>query len=135
MQPSFSTMMLRGLRGRCPLCGGRRAWFTGWFSRADRCHTCQFQWERKTDGFMTGSMTINIIITFATLAITLLVVTIVTYPELPVLPFTAALIAIAVLLPLLLHPSTCTMWSAIDLAMRPLEPAEHASLDPRYPKL
>lgn len=83
---------------------------------------------------MTGSMTINIIITFGAIALALLVITIVTYPELPVLPFTLALIAVAVFLPLLLHPSTCTMWSAVDLAMRPLENDEAACLAPGYPR-
>jgi uncharacterized protein (DUF983 family) len=131
-QPTFPTMFRRGIVGRCPLCGGKRAWFTGWFARAEHCHTCGFRWARKTDGFMTGSMTINIIITFATIAITLLTVTALTYPNLPVLPFMISLIAVGVLLPLLIHPSTCTMWSAVDLAMRPLEADDVSHIDPRY---
>jgi uncharacterized protein (DUF983 family) len=132
VQPSFPTMFRRGLIGRCPLCGGKRAWFDGWFARAEQCHTCGFRWARKTDGFMTGSMTMNIIITFATIAITLLTVTALTYPNLPVLPFMLALMGVGIVVPLAVHPSTCTMWSAVDLAMRPLEAADISHIDPRY---
>ena len=127
------TMVGRALVRRCPLCGGRGAWFRHWSRKDDRCHTCGFAWNRNTDGFMTGSMTINIIITFTLIFLVLLVMTIVTYPELPVAPLVIVLVGIAVVVPLVVHPITCTLWLAVDLAMRPPAPAELADADAHAP--
>jgi uncharacterized protein (DUF983 family) len=126
-------MIGRAVRRRCPLCGGRGAWFRRWSQKDDRCHTCGFAWNRNTDGFMTGSMTINIIITFTLIFVVLLVMTIVTYPELPVAPLVIALVAVAVVVPLVVHPITYTLWLAVDLAMRPPTPAELADADAHAP--
>ena len=89
-------MIGRGALRRCPLCGGRGAWFRQWGRKDDRCHTCGFAWNRNTDGFMTGSMTINMIITFGLIFGVLVVMTVITYPELPVAPLVAVLLGIAV---------------------------------------
>ncbi len=126
-------MMGRGALRRCPLCGGRGAWFRQWGRKDDRCHTCGFAWNRNTDGFMTGSMTINMIITFGLIFGVLVVMTIVTYPELPVAPLVAALLGIAVVVPLVIHPISYTLWLAIDLAMRPPTAAELADADAHAP--
>ena len=126
-------MIGRGALRRCPLCGGRGAWFRQWGRKDDRCHTCGFAWNRNTDGFMTGSMTINMIITFGLIFGVLVVMTIVTYPELPVAPLVAALLGIAVVVPLVIHPISYTLWLAIDLAMRPPTAAELADADAHAP--
>src|SRR6476646_10788482 len=89
-------MLFRAVRRRCPRCGGRPSWFTGWFRRVDRCRTCGYRYERQ-DGFMVGAITINTILTFGAILVVLVVGTIVTYPE-----------------------------SAVVLAMHPLQPAEAA---------
>ena len=41
-----------------------------------------------------------------------------------------AVVAVAVVVPLLFYPVSKTLWSAIDLAMRPLEPDD--GVDPRW---
>ena len=97
--------------------------------KLERCRTCNFRWNRDTDGFMTGSMTINIIITFITMTAAMAVMVIATVPDIPVLPVTLVLLAIGICVPLLVHPSSCTMWSAADCAMRPLTEAELADMD------
>lgn len=82
---------------------------------------------------MTGSMTMNIIVTFLLIAITLVIATIVTYPDLPVVPVVALTLAIAVIVPLVFHPMSYTIWSAVDLAMRPPTDAELADADAHAP--
>jgi uncharacterized protein (DUF983 family) len=126
-------MIGRGALRRCPLCGGRGAWFRQWGRKDDRCHTCGFAWNRNTDGFMTGSMTINMIITFGLIFGVLVVMTVITYPELPVAPLVAVLLGIAVVVPLVIHPISYTLWLAIDLAMRPPSAAELADADVHAP--
>jgi hypothetical protein len=42
----------------------------------------------------------------------------------------AAIVATAVVVPLAFYPVSKTLWSAIDLAMRPLEPED--DVDPRW---
>lgn len=49
--------------------------------------------------------------------------------DLPYGQLMAALVAIAVLGPLLFFPSSRMSWTALDLLMRPLRPGE---VDPRY---
>ncbi len=123
-RPGFPTMVGRAVRRRCPLCGGRGAWFTGYYATQERCRTCGFRWERGLAGFMTGAMTINIIVTFGLMAFTLVGVFVATFPDPPVLPLIAILIAIGVLVPLLFRPMTYTLWSAVDLLMRQPEQGE-----------
>jgi len=126
-------MIGRGALRRCPLCSGRGAWFRQWGRKDDRCHTCGFAWNRNTDGFMTGSMTINMIITFGLIFGVLVVMTVITYPELPVAPLVAVLLGIAVVVPLVIHPISYTLWLAIDLAMRPPSADELADADAHAP--
>jgi uncharacterized protein (DUF983 family) len=121
---SFKRMLLRALLKRCPRCGGR-AWFTGWFAKADRCRTCGYRWERQ-EGFSLGAVTVNIIVTFGLIGATLLIGSIVTYPDIAVIPIVGIAVAIAIAVPIVFYPWSNTIWAAIDLAMRPLEPAEVA---------
>jgi uncharacterized protein (DUF983 family) len=121
-------MMGRALVRRCPWCGGRKAWFKGWFRKDERCHTCGLRWRRGQDGFETGAMTINTIATFGLLTVVLIVVTVATYPELPIVPFVISMLVAAVVVPVVLYPFSYTGWSAVDLAMHRPEPAELAEM-------
>ena len=91
-------------------------------------HTCGLRWSRGQDGFETGAITINIIATFGLLTIVLIIVTVATYPELPIAPFVIAMLVAAVVVPVLLYPLSYTGWSAVDLAMHRPEPAELAEM-------
>jgi uncharacterized protein (DUF983 family) len=121
---SFKRMLFRALLKRCPRCGGR-AWFTGWFAKVDRCRTCGYRWGRQ-EGFSLGAVTVNTIVTFGLMAATLLIGSIVTYPDIAVVPIVAICVGIALVVPIVFYPWSNTVWAAIDLAMRPLEPAEVA---------
>jgi uncharacterized protein (DUF983 family) len=117
-------MVGRALRLRCPWCGGR-GWTTGLLKRVDRCRTCGYKYERQ-EGFSLGAVTMNIIVTFGLIAVVLLVGSIASYPDLAVVPMLVAGVVVAVMTPIVFYPFSYTLWAAVDLAMRPLEPAELA---------
>jgi uncharacterized protein (DUF983 family) len=124
VRTGFWPMLGRALLRRCPRCGGK-AWFRGWFGKVDRCRTCGYRYERQP-GFLLGALTINTIVTFGLLAMVLLVGSILSYPDIAVVPMLIAAAVVAVVVPIVFYPFSYTIWAAVDLTMRPLEPAEQA---------
>jgi uncharacterized protein (DUF983 family) len=120
-------MLWRGARRRCPWCGGRGAFFTGWFTTHDRCRTCGIGWRRGYEGFEMGAMAANIIVVFGALIVGAAIGIAVTAPDIPVVPLIVILGVVAVVLPVVLYPVSYTLWQAIDLAMRPPDPADSAT--------
>jgi uncharacterized protein (DUF983 family) len=129
---SFTRMVGRALLRRCPRCGGRGAWFSGWFRREPRCRTCGYRYERQ-EGFMLGAVTINTIITFGLLLAVLVVGMVLSYPDIAVAPIVIGCVAVAVVVPVVVFPITHTIWGAVDLAMHPLTPEEVADADAHRP--
>lgn len=119
-------MIGRALLRRCPWCGGKGAWLKGWFGREDRCRTCGLQWDRRLDGFELGATTVNVIMTFGAIIVTMAVGFVLTAPEIAVWPIVIATVAVGALLPVLIYPITQTLWLAIDLAMRVPDDDERA---------
>jgi uncharacterized protein (DUF983 family) len=123
---TLGRMLWRGLRKRCPVCGGKRL-FRGWFTLKERCPTCGFKFEREEGGFL-GAFVINVAVTEGAMAVALVIGFAATLPN----PNTLLLIGLGVLttivVPLIGYPWSKTVWSAIDLAMHPLEPWEEAAL-------
>jgi uncharacterized protein (DUF983 family) len=124
VRTDFLPMLGRALLRRCPRCGGK-AWFRGWFGKVDRCRTCGYRYERQP-GFLLGALTMNTIVTFGLLAVVLLVGTILSYPDIAVVPMLIAAAVVAVVVPIVFYPFSYTIWAAVDLAMRPLDAAEQA---------
>jgi len=121
-------MVLRGLVGSCPLCGGRGL-FVRWFTLRERCPTCGLRFDRKPEeGFFLGAYTLNLGLVLALLCLDLFLYGLAVGELLPVPPWTliAGAVLIAVFVPLLGYPASKTTWSAIDLAMNPLDPVEQA---------
>ena len=119
-------MLARGSVRRCPLCGGKGAFFDGWYKRGDRCHTCGLLWQRKLEGFELGSMTMNVILTFGTMLVAMGIGVFLTYPDVNVVPILAAIVAITLVMPFVIFPITYSIWLAVDLFMRAPEPEELA---------
>jgi uncharacterized protein (DUF983 family) len=119
VRPTIPTMLWRGARRRCAWCGGRGAFFRGWFAKEDRCRTCGISWQRGYEGFELGAMTISAIVCLGTLIVTLVIAIVVTWPDLPVVPLLAILGVGALALPVLMYPISYTLWQGIDLAMHP----------------
>lgn len=113
-------MLARGLLRRCPRCGAGRI-FTSWFKMADRCPRCRLQFERENDFFL-GAYVVNLGVTEGLLLLGLFayVLAAVDNDGLPVAPVLVGALVLAVLGPLAFFPFSRTIWSAIDLAMRPV---------------
>ena len=114
-------MLFRGALRRCPWCGGRGAFFTGWFAKGEHCQTCGLRWRRGDVGYELGAAAIAAIITLGPLIIALGLTIGFTWPKLEVVPMLAVFLPIALLLPLLTYPLSYTIWQAIDLTMRPVQ--------------
>lgn len=79
-------------------------------------------------GFELGAAAIAAIIVMGPLVLAMGVVVAITWPEIEVVPMMIVFIAGGLILPMILYPVSYTMWQAIDLMMRPVEP-EHFDLD------
>lgn len=128
-RPTVPRMILRGLVRRCARCGGRGAFFTGWYATADRCRTCGLLWRRNMEGFQLGAAAINIILTGGSLITVMGIGVALTYPEPPVWPLVALVSAVAVVVAVGGYPISYTVWLAVDLAMNPLSDGEVADAD------
>ena len=118
--PKLGVMMWRGLFRRCPHCGNRRAFFTKWFVRRERCVGCGLRWERNYEGFMLGAMAISFITTGGLLLLTMGIGVIVTYPDVALVPVLASTIGVTLLVGVGGYPVSYTLWQAIDLYLRPI---------------
>jgi uncharacterized protein (DUF983 family) len=125
--PSHWVLIGRALTLRCPCCG-QRGIFQGWFKIRDRCPNCGLATDRVV-GHWIGAIGMNTIVSFGALAVVIVIGTILTYPEIQVAPLLAAMLATAVVVPLVFWPFSQTVWTAIDIMMRPVQVDE---LDPRY---
>lgn len=121
-------MLLRGLFARCPVCGGGHI-FRRWFTMAERCPTCSLRYER-VDGHWIGAIGVSTVCVMGLMLIVVAATTFSFYPDPPpIAPLLVVEIGIALLGPLVFFPASRTLWSAIDLLMRPLLPGE---VDPRF---
>ena len=121
-------LLWRGIRRRCPLCGGGQC-FDTWFLVKDRCLRCHFP-IRREEGHWLGAVGMNTVVSLGTLLVTLVGGFVIMGDHRRVAPLMIALVAVAVVVPLAFFGSSQTLWSAVDLAMRPLEPAD--DVDPRW---
>jgi uncharacterized protein (DUF983 family) len=124
---SNATLLWRGARLKCPACGGGGV-IVRWFGIVDRCPTCSLRIER-IEGHSLGYIGLNTIAVFALTFAVLIVTSIAMVPNIRVGPLLVAALAPALVGPVLFAPGCRTIWTAIDLILRPLRPGE---IDPRY---
>ncbi len=110
------------------MCGGGRL-FRRWFTIVEHCPRCGFRLER-IEGHWIGALGINVVVSFGTVLIAVIVAFIATYPDESTTAAVIAVVVVAVGVPLVFFPVSKTLWCAIDLAMRPLEPDD--DVDPRW---
>jgi uncharacterized protein (DUF983 family) len=121
-------LLARGAARRCPVCGGGRL-FRRWFTIVDNCPRCGFRLER-IEGHWIGALGINVVVSFGAVLVAVVVAFVATYPDGSAGAAVAVIVAVAVVVPLAFYPVSKTVWCAIDLAMRPLEPDDE--VDPRW---
>ncbi len=119
-------MLLRGALRRCPWCGGRGAFFTSWFGKAEACRTCGLRWRRGDVGFELGAAAMAAMIVLGPLILALAVALAITWPEVPVTGLMIGFLTAGLVLPVVLYPMSYSMWQAVDLMMRPVEPDDFA---------
>lgn len=116
--PTRPQLLARGFTRRCGWCGDRRAYFRGWFQRQERCHACGHAYRRGDVAFELGAITANIILTFSSILVSILVLVAATAPDVPTLGIVLVTGAIALAGPALFYPLSFTVWQAVDLWMR-----------------
>lgn len=127
--PGPVRLLLRGLLRRCPRCGGGRL-FTNWLTMKPNCPRCGMHFERE-EGFFLGAFVVNFGVMLLTLAAFIAIGVAVTLPDPDPVKLAAGGIAVGVIVPIFFYPMSRTFWSAIDLIMKPLEPAEIAAAEAR----
>lgn len=118
-RPALPKMIVRGLFRRCPWCGGKGAFFTSWYGKDERCHSCGLSWQRNLEGFELGAQTMAVFITFGSILGWMIISVLVGVPLVPLLVVAGVL---AVVQPTLWYPNTYTIWFGVDLFIR--RPAE-----------
>ena len=94
----------------------------------DSCPRCGLKFER-IDGHLTGALGINTVVSIVMLLLVGIAGFVLTFPELPLLPLTSTAIGVAVIFPVFFYPFSKTVWTAIDLRMRP---PTHDEVKPGY---
>lgn len=124
-------LLARTLRRRCPVCG-QGPLFRTYFTPLDRCPACGFYYVRGNEygqeGYFTGAMAINLVITGVVPLVVLFVVALAGRLSVPVLMIGGGLWT--VLFPILFYPYACILWIVIDHLLHPPTPAELAGQQP-----
>lgn len=115
-------MLFRGVTMGCPACGKRRL-FRRWFMMKDDCPRCGLHFER-IEGHWVGAIGINTIVSFAALGIVVIIGLLLTYPDGSTLRLILIAVATGLIGPTIFYPMSKTLWTAIDIVMRPLEAHE-----------
>lgn len=114
---SLTTMVLRGLRRRCPRCSHGKL-FVGWGRLVERCPGCGLLFERE-EGYWVGAIIVNTAVTETIFALLFVPTLFATLPEVPWVPLLAIAVVTNTLVPLLFYPSSKTVWMGIDLYFHP----------------
>ncbi len=119
---SLGALLRRGLRKRCPVCGGG-ALFDSWFKLKDRCPTCGYLFSRE-EGYWVSAIIVNMAVIEALFLVLFMVVVLATAPQVPWGPLVSLAAGFNVAFPIFWYPFSKTTWMAIDLYFHPLEASE-----------
>jgi uncharacterized protein (DUF983 family) len=124
----FFSLMTRALRFRCPHCGKGYV-LTRSGSVRIQCSVCGLRFQRSSDDYFSGAMFFGMMIGEGLFALTLLIVLVASWPDVPWTALTYGTpIGMLLLLPILL-PFSKVVWLAVDVLIRPVMP------DELYPEL
>jgi len=119
MAITAGTMLKRGLRKRCAVCGQGRL-FRRWTRMLPECPRCGYRFHRKP-GQWLGSWFLNVCLVQLVLVLVVIVVAGVTWPTTSAVLLTSVTLGAAIVVPVAFFPFSRTIWIAIDLAMKPLD--------------
>jgi uncharacterized protein (DUF983 family) len=113
----MGTLIMRGLRKRCPQCGQGRV-FRTFFNMNPSCNSCGYTFERES-GYWVGAMVVNIAVAEAWFALLFGAVVLATMPDIAWMPLLAVALITNGLLPIVFYPHSKTLWMALDLYFHP----------------
>ena len=119
MANTTGQLLRRGVAASCPVCGGRGV-FHGWVRMEERCPHCGLVFKR-ADGHWLGSWFLNICASQIVVTVIVFIGFTVTYPHVDAVAVGLLAGVSAVVAPILFFPTSRMLWTAIDLAMRPLD--------------
>lgn len=112
----------RGIARRCPRCGQNRL-FVSWFRIRERCPRCALPLERE-EGALLGSISLNYGVTGLVFIVAMAVWIAVSAPDLDPVVALAVGLPIMALVPALFFPFSKTIWAAVDLLLRRMDPED-----------
>ena len=114
-------LLKRGLLWRCPNCGKGKV-FRGLFKMYEQCPVCHFVYDRGEEGYFSGAMALNLIISELIVAAGVVPVAIIAgmNPGIPILPILLIGAALTVVLPFLFYRHSRTLWMAMDHLWHPV---------------
>ncbi|HEU4631759.1 MAG TPA: DUF983 domain-containing protein [Gemmatimonadaceae bacterium] len=115
----------RALTLRCPNCGGGPV-LQHWLRMRVRCGRCGLRLERGEHDYFLGSLLFNFILAGLLFLATLVVILLVTWPDVPWDALEIVLPVLIVVAPVVLFPFSKLVWLAFDLMLRPVTPEELA---------
>ncbi|HEX2172320.1 MAG TPA: DUF983 domain-containing protein [Dehalococcoidia bacterium] len=119
------THFWRALGLRCPNCGTRPI-FCSWYKMVDVCPGCGLRLEEREPGYFTGAIVTNYFIAIGWFVV-LLVAAIILSESIPVWTVVQwGAVAIAIASPLIFWPFSKTLWVALDISLRPVQPEDIA---------
>ena len=127
-RPALSRMLSRGMRRRCPLCGGAGL-FEGWVDPRSSCPRCQLKLNRGEGDFFLGAYVLNFVAVEGLLVLFLLLGVLVTWPAVPWEGLLWVGVPLMIAAPVAFYPASRTLWLAVDLAMRPPGPDDFPEPD------
>jgi hypothetical protein len=89
----------------------------------EHCPRCDLRFER-IEGHLAGALGINTVASIVVVFIVGIAGGVLTFPELPLLPLVTTVTTVAALFPVFFYPYSKTVWTAIDLRIRPPEIGE-----------
>jgi uncharacterized protein (DUF983 family) len=132
----FGILLQRCLRGRCPVCG-QGPLFASVLSLRQHCPECGYRYQRAVEygsgGFVTGAMSINLVLTGLVAAVAVIYVA-ATGLAIPLWVQLAVGIAWTIVFPLAFHRLAVGVWVALDLWFNPPLDHELAAAPPRPPR-
>ncbi|MCD9623544.1 DUF983 domain-containing protein [Rhabdothermincola salaria] len=114
-----STVLRRGFTRRCAVCGQGHL-FRHWVRMAPTCPQCGLRFAR-IPGHWLGSWFLNVCLAQVVVLGILIIGVAITYPDPPMLVLGVIDASAAVVVPLAFFPFSRTIWTAIDLVMRPAD--------------
>ncbi|MEX0705919.1 MAG: DUF983 domain-containing protein [Nitriliruptoraceae bacterium] len=114
--------LARGLRGRCPHCGGRGI-LAGTLELHDRCPSCGLSFVRE-EGYWVGAMTVImalVIVCFGTFFVGGMLLT---WPDVPWTPLLVGGLILNGALPFIAYSWAKSVWLGLDLTFNPARPED-----------